>query len=178
MKLALTAMAVALAAAPAIAQDTGFYADAGYSFIGIDTDVDGFSTDVDLGAIIGHVGYNFGPYFGAEAEGAFGVDDEDVSVGGFDASLSLNYLIGAYGRVQYPLNDRVNLFARVGVVNAELEAEATGLGSDSDSETGAGFGAGADLFFDAQNGVRLDYTRYDIEDLEADAFTIAYKRRF
>ena len=32
--------------------------------------------------------------------------------------------------------------------------------------------------FDDLNGVRVDYTRYDIEDLESDAFTIAYKRKF
>lgn len=178
MKLALASLAAILAAAPAVAQGTGFYADGGYTFIGIDADAGDASVDVDLGAISGHVGYEFTPNFGVEGELAIGVDDEEASFEGGEASLGLNYLVGAYGRAQFPVTPNINLFARAGVVNAELEVEVTGLGSESDSETGAGFGAGADFFFDANNGVRLDYTRYDIEDLEADAFTIAYKRKF
>lgn len=178
MKLALASLSALLAAAPAVAQDSGFYADGGYSFVGIDVEDEGTSVDVDLGAIIGHVGYALTPNFAVEGELAVGVDDEDVSVGAESASIGLNYLVGAYGRAQLPVSENINLFARAGLVNAELEVEATGFGSESDSETGAGFGAGADIFFDQMNGVRLDYTRYDIEDLEADAFTIAYKRKF
>ena len=174
VSVSLFAIGLAL---PAVAQDTGFYGDVGYTHFSTDSD----GEDFDLGAITGHGGLVFAPNFAVEGEISVGVVDEDVSVGGTDVSVNLNYLIGAYGRAQLPVTEQLTLFARAGLVNGEIEAEASGGGvtvRDSESETGAGYGVGGEYMFDAVNGVRFDYTRYDIEDLEADAFTIAYKRRF
>jgi len=178
MKLAFLSLFAAGVAGTAVAQSGNFYGDVGYTFHNIDSGIDGVD-DINLGAITGHGGYEFTPNLAAEGELSIGVQDEDFDLGeGIDGSLSLNYLVGAYGRVQGNLTPQLQVFARAGVVNAELEAEADGLGSESDSETGAGYGAGAEYMFDARNGIRVDYTRYDIEDLESDAFTIAYKRKF
>ncbi|MEL6569026.1 MAG: porin family protein [Pseudomonadota bacterium] len=178
MKLALLSLLAAGVAGTAAAQGAGFYGDVGYTFHSVDTGVDGLD-DIDLGALTAHGGYEFTPNLAAEGELSVGIQDEDFDLGGgIDGSVSLNYLIGAYGRVQGNITPQLQLFARAGLVNAELEAEADGLGSDSDSETGAGYGVGAEFMFDDLNGVRVDYTRYDIEDLESDAFTIAYKRKF
>lgn len=181
MKLFISSLATAaLVAAPAIAQEGSFYGDIGYQYISVDED----GVEADLGAIVAHGGYNFTDFLSVEGEVAVGIQDEDVSVGDvdpIDVSVGLNYLIGAYGRVQAPLSENFTVFARAGVVNAELEAEASAGGvtaSESESETGAGYGVGGEFRFDAVNGVRFDYTRYDIEDLEADAFTIAYSRKF
>ena len=171
--------ALATVSAPVFAQ--GFYADAGYTFINIDVEEDGLSGDVDLGAISGRLGYNFSEWLALEAEGAIGVEDEEVSGGGIDASIGLNYLIGGYVKGQVPLGERVNLYARAGIVQAELEAEVSGGGfsdSDSASETGAGYGAGAEFAVTEKFGIRGDYTRYDIEDIEADAFTVAATFKF
>ncbi|MEO0786491.1 MAG: porin family protein [Pseudomonadota bacterium] len=177
MKLAFLSLLAAGVAGTAAAQGTGFYGDVGYTFHSIDSGIDGVD-DINIGAITGHGGFEFTPNLAAEGELSVGVQDEDFSVDGIDGNLSLNYLVGAYGRVQGQLTPQLNIFARAGIVNAELEAEADGLGSESDSETGAGYGAGAEFMFDDFNGIRVDYTRYDIEDLESDAFTIAYKRKF
>ncbi|MEM9740427.1 MAG: porin family protein [Pseudomonadota bacterium] len=178
MKLALLSLLAAGVAGTAGAQSGSFYGDIGYTFQSIDTGIEGVD-DIDIGAITGHGGYQFTPNLAAEGEISVGVQDEDFDLGaGAEGSVSLNYLLGAYGRVQGNLTPQLQVFARAGIVNAELEAEADGLGSESDSETGAGYGVGAEYMFDAVNGVRVDYTRYDIEDLESDAFTIAYKRKF
>ncbi|MEM6666485.1 MAG: porin family protein [Pseudomonadota bacterium] len=178
MKLVLSSLAaLGLVALPAAAQDSNFYGDVGYQFINVDED----GIEADLGTIVAHGGYQFTDFLSAEGELAVGIQDEDVTVSGVDVEVGLNYLIGAYGRVQAPLGENLTVFARAGIVNAELEAEASGGGitvSESDSETGAGFGVGGEFHFDGVNGIRLDYTRYDIEDLEADAFTIAYSRKF
>lgn len=174
VSVSLIAMGLAV---PAFAQETGFYGDVGYSHIMTDSD----GEDYDIGAITGHGGLVFAPNFAVEGEVMVGVVDEDVTVSGVDVNVGLNYLIGAYGRAQMPVTPQLTLFARAGLVNAEFEAEASGGGvtaSESDSETGAGYGVGGEFMFDDFNGVRFDYTRYDIEDLEADALTIAYKRRF
>ena len=176
--LALAA-AASMVTSPALAQ--GFYVDGGYTFLGIDVEDGGTSLDVDLGAITGHAGYDINEYLAVEGEAGFGVQDEEASGGGISAELSLNYLVGAYGKAKYPLQDNIDLYARAGLVNAELEATVTGGGetaSESQSETGFGYGVGADAYFGPNSGLRVDYTRYDIEDVEANAFSIGYKFRF
>lgn len=169
--LSLAVAAAALATAPALAD--GFYADAGYTFTSIDVEDSGTSLDVDLGSITARGGYDFNQNFGVELEGSFGVSDEDV----LGATVELNYLVGAYGKIQAPLAETFNVFARAGVVNAELEVSGGGL-SESDSETGFGVGAGATLDVTDTVYVRGDYTRLDIDDLEADTFTISVGFRF
>ena len=171
--------ALATISAPAFAQ--GLYADAGYTFINIDVDEPGVSGDVDLGARAGHVGYNFSEWFALEGEALIGVQDEDASFGGINASVGLNYLVGAYAKGQVPLGERVNLYARAGLVQAEIEAEVSGggfSGSDSATESGVGYGAGGEFMLTPALGIRGDYTRYDIDDTEADAFTVAAVFRF
>ncbi|MEM1037460.1 MAG: porin family protein [Pseudomonadota bacterium] len=170
--LSLAVATAALAAGPAFAEGS-FYADGGYTFTAIDLEDSGTSLDVDLGSITARGGYDFTENFGVELEGSFGVADEDV----LGATVELSYLIGAYGKVQAPLSETLNVFARAGVVSAELEVSGGGI-SESASETGFGIGVGATIDFAENLYVRGDYTRLDIEDLEADAFTISLGVRF
>ncbi|MCR9193382.1 MAG: porin family protein [Hyphomonas sp.] len=167
----------ALAVSPAALAE-GWYADGGYTHVTTDVDTGVGSADIDLGALSGRLGYDFHPNFGVEGELAFGVNDEEATQGGVTASLGLNYLVGAYGKAQLPVAENINLFARAGIVQAELEAEVTGLGSASDSETGAGYGVGGTVDVAENIYIRGDYTRYDIEDVEADAFTIGVGVKF
>ncbi|WP_370235254.1 MULTISPECIES: porin family protein [Henriciella] len=166
MSKTLTAAAIAaVLATPAFAQ--GWYADVGYQTLGFDED----EIDVDLGAITGHFGYQLNQNFALEGELGVGVKEESFDVLGTDVDVELSYLVGAYVRGQVPVSEQLNLFARVGVVNAELSVEGGGF-SESDSETGIGYGAGAEFMFNSTFGIRGDYTRYDIDDAEADAFMI------
>lgn len=171
--ITLACAAASVAATPAIGQDIGWYGDIGYQLHSIDQN----GVDADIGTITGHVGYEFTPNLAVEGELGFGVQDDEVSTIAGPADLSVNYLYGAYGRVQAPLSPNLTVFARAGVVTTELEVESV-AGSASDSETGAGYGVGGEYHFDGLNGIRADYTRYDIEDLEADAFLIGYSRKF
>ena len=83
MKFALTTAIslVALAAAPAFAQDTGFYGTIGYGNYGAD--------DADLGAVQLRGGYNFNEFLGAEIEAAVGVSDESTTISGIDVNVEL-----------------------------------------------------------------------------------------
>lgn len=168
--LAITAL-LALSASPAMAE--GWYADAGYQFIAVDED----GIDADLGVINGHLGYNFNEYFSLEGEAGIGVQDETFTVLGTDFDVSINHIVGAYLRGEMPVSERATLFARAGAVNAELKIEAGGF-SDSGSDTGIGYGAGGEFMIGPEFGLRGEYTRYDIEDLEADAFSIAAVWKF
>ncbi|MEM5518781.1 porin family protein [Henriciella sp. AS95] len=168
--LALAAT-LSLLASPAVAE--GWYADAGYQFISIDED----GVDADLGAITGHLGYNFNEYVSVEGEAGVGVQDETIDTFVGDVDVELNYVVGAYLRGELPISDRATLFARAGAVNAEIEVSIAGF-NDSGSDTGIGYGAGGEFMVGPDFGFRGEYTRYDIEDLEADAFTIAAVWKF
>ncbi|MFW5661899.1 MAG: porin family protein [Oceanicaulis sp.] len=166
MKTILLSTAAALiAASAASAQDAASKLEVGAGY----TLVDGDGVEFDTLTVRG--GYDFTEFFGVEGEALFGLGDEDVA--GLDASL--NYGLGAYLKAQYPLADAVSVFGRVGYTWVEAELE--GFGSD-DSD-GLGYGAGVEYAFAGPNAVRVEYTRYDLEDdAEADAYSVSYVRRF
>ncbi len=146
----------------------GWYVDGGYTFISLEEG----AVDVDLGSLTARGGYDFNQNFGAEIEAATGVTDESI----LGATVELDYLVGAYGKVQYPVSETVNLFARAGIVSAELDVSGGGLGLSS-SETGAGYGVGGTVDISPNLYARGDYTRYDLDNLEADAFHWATSSR-
>ena len=179
-KTFVAATAIAVFAGSAAAQ--GFYADAGYQMIDIKADLGaGQEAELDLGALIGHVGYDFNNWFALEGEAAVGISDETDSVAGISATVEVNYLIGVYARANANLTENFSVYARAGIVNAEIGADVTGFGfsvSDSDSETAAAFGAGAEFMFTSTVGVRGDYTNYDFEDADTNAYTLAAVFKF
>ena len=169
-KLIVAALAAAGLAAPAAAQT--FYAEGGYQMVQTEVDLTYDTADLDYGAIVVRGGYMFTENFGLEAEVGFGVQDDDVN--GVD--VKLNHLAGVFGRGQVPLNDTINLFARAGVVSGKLEADGAGW-DEVDSETGWAVGAGADVFFSDNLGLSAGYTHYDVDNVDADAFSVTFKFR-
>lgn len=167
--LSLTCAAVSLIITPSLADESNWYGDIGYQHHSADED----GIDADLGTVTAHAGYKFTPNLSVEGELGFGIVDEEID----GADLSVSYLVGAYGRVEAPIGENLSIFARAGVVQLELDAAAAGT-SASESETGAGYGIGGEFHFDGANGIRADYTRYDIDSLEVDAFYIGYSRKF
>jgi opacity protein-like surface antigen len=169
MKLVLTAAAsVAVLAAPAFAQESNFYGNVGYSHISTD--------DADLGAIALRGGVDFNQNFGAEIEGAFGINDEEFDIGGTTANLELKHSIGAFAVGKMPVSPMVDLFGRVGYVNVELEASGAGT-TVSDDDSALAFGVGGQFALDDKNGIRVGYTNYDFDE-SADVFDVAYVRQF
>lgn len=173
MKTILLSTAAALlvtTAASAQATDGRVNLGAGYTFL----DTDG----VEFDALTLRGGYDVNPYFGFEGEALIGLGDETVDVLGVDVDTSLNYGLGAFAKGQYPINEAVSLFGRVGYVWAEIEADALGF-SETDDADGFGYGAGVEWAFNGANAVRAEYTRYDFEDdAEADGWSLSYVRRF
>ena len=165
--------AAVLAALPAAAQTApAFYGNVGY------TAVDS-SDDVVLGAITGRFGAKLVPNFGLEAEAGFGVKDDSVNVGGVNVETELKHSVGVYAVGFLPINEQFELLARVGYATTKIEASAGGFSAD-DSEESWNYGVGAQYNFDAVNGVRADYTRYEFDNDggEADTWAVSYVRKF
>ena len=167
--LSRSCIAATLIAAPSVAQDSSWYGDIGYQHHSIDED----GIDAGLGTVTAHAGYKFTRNISVEGELGFGIVDDEID----GADLNVSYLVGAYGRVEAPLSEKFSVFARAGIVQLELDVDAAGT-SASESETGAGYGVGGEYRIDGVNGIRADYTRYDIDELDVDAFYIGYSRKF
>lgn len=161
--IAATAAAVALVAAPAMAQDMDvqWYGNVGYSHYDDD--------DVSLGAVQGRLGARFGQYFGVEGEASVGVNDDEVL--GVDVGLNHQAAIYAVGFV--PISPSFDLIGRVGVGTTDIEVGGTDFDDDS-----INYGVGAQWNWDEQNAIRGDWTRNDFDGGEADVWSLSYVRKF
>lgn len=184
--LKISAAALLAAALTAPVASAQVYGDVGVGTL----DLEG----LDLTVLNGHIGYSVNEYFSFEGELGFGIGDDSLTstavdldldsvlfAGDVNVSYDLNNVFGVYGVLGTTLDGGLELFGRVGLVSAEVEATASANGnsaSDDVSESGAAYGLGAKYYFDGVNGVRFDITRYDIEDVEADLLAIGYTRKF
>ncbi len=182
--IALAAVAaVSAVAAPAFAQSAADFAPVTYQasvgYTGIS------ASGADLGAINLRGSAFFGKYLGLEGEGAFGVNDETASYNGVTAKLHLNSEYAGYGVVRYPVLANANLFARVGYGHSDIKATVSSGATSASATAGVdsfNYGVGGEYFFDAKNGLRVDYTRFDFQGHtglnDADTWSVGYVRRF
>ncbi|HRD46853.1 MAG TPA: porin family protein [Caulobacter sp.] len=161
LMIAASAAVLSMAAIPAVSQAQDMYGTLGYA--GVDAE------GADLGAIQGRLGYKFNPYLGVEGEAAFGVSDDTVS--GVD--VEMKHEIGLFGVVTAPVSPQFDLFGRVGYTGASFD---TSLG-DLDTD-GFAWGVGGQYNVTDKDGIRLDWTRHDHDDAEADVWSIGYSRKF
>lgn len=170
--LIVAAVAASAFALPAAAQsmDPQFAVSGGYARY-----VDG-SDEWDGHSATGRASARFHRYFGVDAEVAVGLGSSDV--GGTD--VKMNYNVAAYAVAYLPLSENADLFARVGYGTTEFEVDFGGGLVASESFDGVTMGVGGQYFFDANNGVRMDVTRHEYDELDGglDSVAFTYVRRF
>lgn len=166
---ALAASAVALPAAAQSITKPEFTASVGYARF-----ADG-SEDWDGHAVAVRGAARLHRYFGVEAEGNLGLGSSDI--GGVD--LAMNHTVAAYAVAYLPLADDMDVYARLGYGSTEFEAEFGGV-TVTDSYSGVAMGIGGQYFFNGANGVRMDVTRHEYDELDGgfDAVSFSYVRRF
>lgn len=170
----VSASALALAAASASFADGGdFTWGVGYSAFEIG---DG-GQSADLGAVTFRSGYEFTRHFGLEGQLDIGVNDDTVIVAATPVDVELNYAASLFGIARAPVAENINLFLRGGYTTADFDASAAGFTVTSDTD-GWAYGAGGEVFFDARNGFRAEYTHHDFDSSDGDVWSLTYVRRF
>ncbi|WP_323762966.1 porin family protein [Maricaulis sp.] len=165
----VSSLSVLALAAGASAQEGQIRLGAGYEA----ADFDG----VDFDTVVVRGSYDFTRYLGVEGQLNIGLGDESLTVGGLTGDVSLDYVAGVFGVVRPWSNEDGSVFLRAGYTTTEADASAAGLNFSASDEAWA-YGVGGEYFFDARNGVRADYTRFDYDDGgEADFFGVSYVRR-
>lgn len=175
--IAAASLAVVAVAAPAMAQDVGqiqphVYGTVGYANVGPGA--------ANLDALQGRLGYRLNNWFGVEGELGVGLGGDKVDVApGVEAKVKMEHQEALYGVGFLPITPQFDLIGRVGYGNTKLKTKVADL-SDSDNVQSWNFGAGGQYHFDAQNGVRAEYTRHEYQggDGHADVWSIGYNRRF
>jgi hypothetical protein len=173
MRLLIAAVVAASAfALPAAAQSVtspDFSVSGGYARF-----VDG-SEEWDGHSVTGRATARLHRYFGVEADVALGLGSSDI----LGVDVKMNHNIAGYAVAYLPLSEEADLFARVGYGSTEFEFDFGGL-KTSDSYNGVTMGVGGQYFFDAKNGVRMDVTRHEYDELDGglDSVAFTYVRRF
>jgi outer membrane immunogenic protein len=174
--IAAASLAATAAAIPAFAQaqslsPTTFYGSLGYA--------QSRAEGVDLGSIQGRLGARFGQYLGVEGELAGGVDDDKTYVAGTPVNVKLEHQEAIYGVGFMPITPNADLYARVGYGSAKIKASTGGASATGDGDSW-NYGVGGQYFLDGKNGVRADYTRYDVTDsgVDANVWSLGYVRKF
>jgi len=176
--IAAASLSVVAVAAPAMAQDVGqiqphAYGNIGYANVGPGA--------ANLDAIQGRLGYRLNNYLGVEGELGFGLGSDKVGIapGAEDMKVKMRHQEALYGVGFLPITPQFDLIGRVGYGNTKLKTTIADI-SDSDNVQSWNFGAGGQYHFDAQNGVRAEYTRHEYQggDGHADVWSIGYNRRF
>jgi len=173
LKTTAAILAIAGFSSQAMAQDSGTYIN-----LGVD------AVEFDSYNISAKLGYNINDYFAVEGQAAFGVIDDEID--GVDFGVDSSF--GAFGVVSLPVAENSELFARGGYHFTQVGGSSDGIGASVDTD-GFAFGAGGQYFFSANDGIRLEYTYYDLNvnsDLiddeddsgSADVFTVSYVRKF
>ncbi|WP_321491084.1 porin family protein [uncultured Hyphomonas sp.] len=165
MKLALASLAALAVVAPAFA-DGNIELGAGYSHF----DTDGANLD----AFTARGTYFFNPHVGVEGEASIGIGDDQIGA----AEIELDSSLGAFGVVQMPVAERVDLFARAGYATNDYSIDVPGAGSASGDDDGLAYGVGGKVYLTERFGVRADLTRYEGDDTDADVIAIGGIMKF
>ncbi|MGQ0834229.1 MAG: outer membrane beta-barrel protein [Gammaproteobacteria bacterium] len=171
------AAVLALAAGVAQGADNGFYLGAGVS----QSNIDGFENqNFDLDDTAWKIIAGFRPIdlFGVEAT-YMDLGDEEASIPGLGTATAKAKAIAAFGVLFLPLMP-IDLFAKAGIAQWNVEGGFSGISGASFDEDGTEFAYGAGV--QARLGslaIRGEYEALDIEDTDgADLFTLAFTYTF
>jgi outer membrane immunogenic protein len=165
MKILIAAAAAASALALAAPASAEMYGSLGYSKADVG--------DANFDAVTARLSWKSTSPLGLEGEVSAGVGDDTVS----GVKVELNNEIAGYVTATAIASENAQVFARVGVALTDIKASPGG----GDSRTSWNYGVGGQWFFAGDNGVRVDYTRFDYRDgsfQDADVYSVSYVRRF
>lgn len=158
------------------------YAELGYLTTDASTTSRGERLEAAPTAVRGIFGYDVDPYMAIEGMVLFGADDatvRDNSFGNAGDEVKVGNSLGVYVRPKYKLSNRVELFARVGVVRLKGSVAYAGGGSESRTESGLSYGAGLGFAINKSTSVNFDYMQYlNKDDVQINGFTVGLGFKF
>jgi len=172
MMIGVAALAVAsLGVTMPAAAET--YFSGGLGVETMDINVSGLS-EASIPVATARFGWRSASWYGVEGDLTFGLSSDEVDP---SIEVSINSAAYIYGVAFFPVGEKVELIARVGYGHQATDVEA--FGSKETANDGAvSYGVGATYNLNGRNSLRVDYTIFDIEDVDAAAATLSFVRSF
>lgn len=157
----LLSAALGAAAFGASAQEPGFYAGAGVGQSFVD---EGVYDDEDTAFTV-FGGYQFNRYFGLEAGYAdFGKIEPDVAGPALEGDSAYLTAVGTL-----PVTEKFSAYAKAGLHRWNVDTSLPGVtGNNDDSGSDPTYGVGAQYRFTDKVALRAEYSRFEVEDVDAD----------
>lgn len=156
----LLSATLGVAAFGASAQEPGFYAGAGVGQSFVD---EGAYDDEDTAfSVFG--GYQFNRYFGLEAGYAdFGKIEPETAGPALEGDSAYLTAVGSV-----PITAHFSAYAKAGFHRWNVDTDLPGLTGDDDSGTDPTYGVGLQYRFSDTVALRGEYSRFEVEDADAD----------
>ncbi|WP_409432451.1 outer membrane beta-barrel protein [Litorimonas sp. RW-G-Af-16] len=142
-----------------------------------------YDVDSDIFGIQGRVGYQSAGVFGVEAEASTSLSSDSEDVLGVTTKTGIDYQVAGFAVLRQPISEKFSIHARGGYHVTEFDSEATTAGVTTDLDVGNrdgfAYGVGGEYNLNRRDSLRLDFTRYDVEELGSlDSVSVAYARKF
>ena len=183
--------AVALAFASAVitaaplavsAQTVGqFYGEAGYSKLSVDVDIPG-APEFKPDALKLSLGYVPVPNLAVEGVFATGLSGSSKTIDGVTVEVDLEETFGVYLRPFVDLNDKVQIYGRLGFISAKAKASASVPGlsvSATDRDEDFSYGIGAAFSLTKTMALTVDYNQFfDKDGVDVSGYGIGLRFNF
>lgn len=141
-----------------------------------------YDVDSDLFGVLGRIGYQSKSIWGAEVEGTLGLSSDTSNTATLRRSLTVKNSIAGFGVARVPVSRKFNVLARAGYHSTELRVKANDTAGNSIRNTfstdGLAYGVGAEYAVSPRTSFRADFTAYDYDGPDADAFSLTVARKF
>lgn len=136
---------------------------------------DGVSDDASLNVLVGRLGAFINRNIAAEMRFGVGLGHDTVSIGGYNAKVELNYMVGGYVRGIIPITRSISPYVIGGVTHGDLTTSI----SDTNSGTDLSLGLGVDIAMLQGFGLNFEYMHYlNKNDVKVEALTFGVTKRF
>lgn len=180
MKTLFKALSIVVIAASASAAQAQLYGEIAYSPLTIEG-MSGAKRVEATPSVLGlTLGYDIHQYFSVEAMAAFGASDDQAELNGAAVAINVNVdsSYGIFVKPKYMLNDRFEVFGRVGYLKTKLTASGIGL-SMTENESGVAYGVGANYYFNPKTYATISYMNfYDKDNTTAKGVTFGLGMKF
>lgn len=177
----LAGLGVAFLSAPGLATaDSGLFIGASVGNTTVEDDFDGFVLDGDTNSYRLVTGFQFGDILGLEiGYQDFGELNELLTVGTTisDALIKTNGWT-AGGTLDLPVGNTFSLFGRAGVYFWDADVIVDGFSIDLPGDENPYYGAGARVNVSPNLSLIGDWTRFELDNANADTISIGFQYRF
>ncbi len=179
-QLKVVILSIFLVSPASVLAESGFYVGASIGSADLDEDFDGLEIDTNSTAFRVTGGWSFNDIFALEAGyQGFGDFRQQTLLNGIPITVGLSadgYTFGVAG--QLPVAERFFVTGRLGAFFWDGTAEINGVSQADPGDNNLYYGVGVKYALNEKFALSVDYSRFDLEDVQSDMFSFGVQYQF